>query len=184
MNLGEHIYKLRTAKNLSQEDLASALEVSRQSVSKWENNSAVPELDKLVKMADIFGVTLDELVTGEKAFPQSPAASGKKPTFSVKMILGFLLITLALLLLCLSLVIPDVELEGAIYFALILGTGGVACLWPLRHFSNHLICTLDGLFILMSLHAPQSALILASPFVAIFLVQLWQSSKEEVNPDS
>lgn len=65
MNLGENIYKLRTEKNMSQGDLADALEVSRQSVSKWENNSAVPELDKLIKMAQIFGITIDELVTGE-----------------------------------------------------------------------------------------------------------------------
>ena len=50
MNLGERIYRLRTERNMSQGDLAEALEVSRQSVSKWENNSAVPELDKLVRM--------------------------------------------------------------------------------------------------------------------------------------
>ncbi len=66
MNLGENIYKYRTQKNMSQGDLAEALEVSRQSVSKWENNSATPELDKLMKMAAIFEITLDELVTGEK----------------------------------------------------------------------------------------------------------------------
>ena len=65
MNLGENIYRFRNGKNMSQGDLADALEVSRQSVSKWENNSAVPELEKLVKMAHIFGITLDELVSGE-----------------------------------------------------------------------------------------------------------------------
>ena len=65
MNLGETIYRLRTEKNMSQGDFAVALEVSRQSVSKWENNAAVPELDKLVKMAALFGISLDELVTGE-----------------------------------------------------------------------------------------------------------------------
>ena len=72
MNLGENIYRLRTAKNMSQGDLADALEVSRQSVSKWENNSAVPELDKLVKMAQLFGISLDELVTGERTEEASP----------------------------------------------------------------------------------------------------------------
>lgn len=64
MNLGESIYRLRTGRNMSQGDLADALDVSRQSVSKWENNMAVPDLDKLVKMSDLFGITLDELVTG------------------------------------------------------------------------------------------------------------------------
>lgn len=77
MNLGENIYRLRTEKNLSQGDLADALEVSRQSVSKWENNSAVPELDKLIKMAQIFGITIDELVTGE--VKEEPAAPTPPP---------------------------------------------------------------------------------------------------------
>ena len=42
MNLGERIYQLRIAKEMTQADLADALDVSRHSVSKWENNSAVP----------------------------------------------------------------------------------------------------------------------------------------------
>ena len=65
MNLGETIYNLRKEKKLSQGDLAEQLSVSRQSVSKWENNSAVPDLDKLVKLSTISGVSLDELVKGE-----------------------------------------------------------------------------------------------------------------------
>jgi transcriptional regulator with XRE-family HTH domain len=78
MNLGENIYRLRSERNMSQGDLADALEVSRQSVSKWENNSAVPELDKLVKMAHIFGITLDEMVTGSEA-PPAPKAEIPEP---------------------------------------------------------------------------------------------------------
>lgn len=62
MNFGEKIYELRTKKNLSQGDVADALGVSRQSVSKWENNSTVPDLDKIIKLAELFGVSLDELV--------------------------------------------------------------------------------------------------------------------------
>ena len=83
MNLGENIYHLRTERNLSQGELADALEVSRQSVSKWENNSSVPELEKLLKMAQIFEITLDELVTGREkqeeqdAVPAAPAADGR-----------------------------------------------------------------------------------------------------------
>lgn len=65
MSLGERIYKLRTEKEMSQGDLADALEVSRQSISKWETNGSVPELDKLIKLSEIFGISLDELVTGK-----------------------------------------------------------------------------------------------------------------------
>lgn len=63
-NLGEKIYELRQKHQMSQGDLADVLNVSRQSISKWENNSAVPELSKLVQMCDVFHVSLDELVRG------------------------------------------------------------------------------------------------------------------------
>ena len=46
---------------MSQGDLADRLEVSRQSVSKWETGQSVPDLDKIIKLADLFGVTVDEL---------------------------------------------------------------------------------------------------------------------------
>ena len=58
MNLGETIYRLRTERNLSQGDLADALDVSRQSVSKWENNSAVPELENSSKWRRSLGSPL------------------------------------------------------------------------------------------------------------------------------
>ena len=65
MDLGTTITRLRTQRGLSQGDLAEALEVSRRSVSKWETNASTPDLDKLVKLSRFFGVTLDELVTGD-----------------------------------------------------------------------------------------------------------------------
>lgn len=77
MGLGENINRLRTARAMSQGDLADALGVSRQSVSKWETGGAVPELEKLVKLSALFGVTLDELVTGER--PESPASPAAPP---------------------------------------------------------------------------------------------------------
>ena len=77
MTLGQNIARLRTQKNLSQGDLADALEVSRQSVSKWETDASIPELDKLLRLAELFGVTLDELVKGESAQPE--AARGEVP---------------------------------------------------------------------------------------------------------
>jgi len=102
MRLGETIYRLRTAVNLSQGDLADALNVSRQSVSKWENDTAVPELEKLVKMSQLFGVTLDELV-GMENQRQEPSAvaeashsplpeTEKKQGLSPRQILGIVLL--------------------------------------------------------------------------------------------
>jgi transcriptional regulator with XRE-family HTH domain len=98
MNLGENIYRLRTERNLSQGDFADALEVSRQSVSKWENNSAVPELEKLMKMAELFGITLDELVTGATKEepvappPQETPGSQAKRMLTTQQIIGIVLL--------------------------------------------------------------------------------------------
>lgn len=67
MTLGEKIYNLRIKNNMSQGDFANALGVSRQSVSKWETNTSVPGLDKLLQMSEIFNVSLDELIRGAKS---------------------------------------------------------------------------------------------------------------------
>lgn len=75
MSLGETICRLRTARGMSQGDLAGELDVSRQSISKWETGGAVPELEKLVKLSELFGVSLDELVKGERAEASAEAAS-------------------------------------------------------------------------------------------------------------
>lgn len=71
MTLAEKILHLRTAQDLSQGDLAERLEVSRQSVSKWETGQSGPDLDKIIRLADLFGVTVDELVR-EEVQPERP----------------------------------------------------------------------------------------------------------------
>lgn len=73
MHLGERIYHLRTEKGMSQGDLADALSVSRQSVSKWETGSATPDLEKLLKLSQLFDISLDALVKEEA--PDQPEPS-------------------------------------------------------------------------------------------------------------
>lgn len=73
MSLGQNIYRLRTQREMSQLSLAEELGVSRQSISKWETDASVPELDKLVKLSELFGVTIDELVK------DSPTTSNDAP---------------------------------------------------------------------------------------------------------
>ena len=65
MKLNDKIYEYRKIKRWSQEELAEKLEVSRQTVSKWEVGKAIPELDKLIKLSEVFGITVDELVKEE-----------------------------------------------------------------------------------------------------------------------
>ena len=62
MSMGQKIQNLRQSKGLSQEQLAEKLDVSRQSVSKWESGAARPETEKLIALADLFGVTTDYLL--------------------------------------------------------------------------------------------------------------------------
>lgn len=62
MNLAEKIQQLRKRNNLSQEQLADKLGISRQSISKWESEQSVPEIDKIVHLSEIFGVTTDYLL--------------------------------------------------------------------------------------------------------------------------
>ena len=71
--LAERIYSLRKERGLSQERLAEAVGVSRQTVSKWERGAAEPELEKLRALAEVFGVSLDSLAGGAE---DAPAARG------------------------------------------------------------------------------------------------------------
>ena len=64
MTIADRIQSLRKSKGMSQEELADAVGVSRQAVSKWESEQATPDLDKVIIMSDIFDVTTDYLLKG------------------------------------------------------------------------------------------------------------------------
>ena len=127
MTLGENIVRLRTQKNWSQGDLADALDISRQSVSKWETDASIPELDKLLKLSELFGVTLDELVRGEdapKAETAAPAAQAVPASFTPQTpperekrctIVGTILLGIGAALLLICLILAGDLLAGLIY---------------------------------------------------------------------
>ena len=79
------LYELRKQQGLSQEELAEKLGVSRQAVSKWERSEASPDTDNLIALAKIYGLTLDELVYGEKAGEEKtePETEAKNDTDKV-----------------------------------------------------------------------------------------------------
>ncbi|MFU2182067.1 helix-turn-helix domain-containing protein [Streptococcus pluranimalium] len=66
-HLAQQLKSLRTANKMSQDDLAEKLYISRQAISKWETGEATPDLDKLVQLAKILDVSLDELILGKEA---------------------------------------------------------------------------------------------------------------------
>lgn len=65
MTLGERLQELRRKTGMSQDALAEKLEVSRQAVSKWERDEAMPETEKVIRIARLFDISLDELLLGE-----------------------------------------------------------------------------------------------------------------------
>ena len=66
MNIGEKLYELRKEKHLSQEEVAEKLDVTRQTISKWETNQSTPDFDKIKPLCELYDTTADELLTGEK----------------------------------------------------------------------------------------------------------------------
>ena len=76
MTFGERLQALRQRAGMSQEQLAERLGVSRQAVSRWERDETMPETDKVIALADLFGVTTDYLLRPQ---PESSETETKKP---------------------------------------------------------------------------------------------------------
>ncbi|PGA19482.1 transcriptional regulator [Priestia aryabhattai] len=97
MELGEQLQKLREQKNMSREELAQEMNVSRQAVYKWENNKGYPDIENLIKLSDLYNITLDELIKGDRSFQKKIVIDKKKnntedlsdPGFLIGIILVF-----------------------------------------------------------------------------------------------
>jgi len=77
VTLGEKIFMLRKAREMNQEQLAERLGVSRQAVSKWELNEAVPDVTRVVAMSELFGVTTDYLLKDNNGTPSAEEKEGR-----------------------------------------------------------------------------------------------------------
>lgn len=136
VTLGERIYQERTARRLSQTDLAEALEVSRQSVSKWETNASVPDLDKLVKMCELFEVSMDSLVRGiepQETTDDPPMAAVPQKEYSpnIRIVLGLMLVFFGLFVFTLLAFFRHARLDEAlVWSAPLLVTGGMSLKFP------------------------------------------------------
>lgn len=103
MTIGERIAKCRKEKNLSQEYIAEQLEVSRQAVSKWETNQTEPDTGNLIKLARLFGVSVEYLASGEEKAPRIVYIEKALPVFKI---IGIVLISLGGLSLILGAIMP------------------------------------------------------------------------------
>lgn len=72
MSIGERIMELRTACGMTQNQLAKAMEVSRQAVSKWETDQSVPDPMKMIHLAEILDTDIEYLTTGRRNFARRP----------------------------------------------------------------------------------------------------------------
>ena len=89
MSFRDNLQHLRSTRNMTQEQLAMLVGVSRQSVTKWESERAYPEMDKLIKLTQIFECTLDELVSGDLTGRASEPAKSIPATAALADVTGY-----------------------------------------------------------------------------------------------
>ncbi len=124
MTIGDRLLKLRRERNLSQEDLANELDVSRQTVSKWETNQSIPDFDKIVPLCEYFGITTDELLTGNSNIIEAKVQDVKS-NFARNIAIAVMLYILSIVAIVLCAAEFNQPIIGvSIFFVLIaLGTG-------------------------------------------------------------
>ena len=83
MDLGSRIKEARERQNLSQDELAEKMNISRQAISKWETGKSYPDIEKILKLSDIFNLSLDELVKGDKTFQENLIMESRDNNFRV-----------------------------------------------------------------------------------------------------
>jgi transcriptional regulator with XRE-family HTH domain len=96
MDLGSRIKEARERLNLSQDELAEKMDISRQAISKWETGKSYPDIEKILKLSDIFNLSLDELVKGDKTFQENLIKEGRT-NMSGLTIFGFVLVALGII---------------------------------------------------------------------------------------
>ena len=127
MNLGEKIFELRKRKNLSQEEVAEILNVTRQTISKWETNQSTPDFDKIIPLCEMYDISADELLTGtkkEQKIISKNIDEVKKQKRTIGLITGILLYFIAISWIMIS--IPALKLNPIISSAIFMIICGIA----------------------------------------------------------
>ena len=124
MTIGERLLKLRKEKNISQEELANILDVSRQTISKWETDQSSPDFDKIVPLCEYFGITSDELLTGNSNI-QEAKKENVKSNFARNIAIAVMLYIVAIPVMIICVAQFHQEILGlSLFFIMIaIGTG-------------------------------------------------------------
>lgn len=170
MTIGQKIYELRNERKLSQTDLADMLDVSRQSVSKWETDMSVPELDKLIKLCNLFDVSLDELA-GRNNSVVTMTTSQKNSSENQQKVIGYILLAVSLLGLLrggfiLMLAIP--MLICALVCLFIRRFTGYWCIWTML---SVLLCFSNFFFVHAAIYFTTLIFWLAVDVAMIFVIK-------------
>lgn len=110
MKFGEKLMRLRKSRGMSQEELASKLNVTRQTVSKWEQDQTVPDMNKLIEISKEFSISLDELTSTVDSSDFQDAGNGNSSEkankrISVKVLIAGLIISMVLC--CVGLIVQN-----------------------------------------------------------------------------
>ena len=101
MAIGNRLYNLRKEKNISQEELANALDVSRQTISKWETGESLPDSNKICPLCEYFGITSDELLSGKQNIIEAKKEDKKvKFARNLAISVGLYIFSLVAIILC------------------------------------------------------------------------------------
>lgn len=150
MTLAEKIIALRTEHHLSQGELAEQMGVSRQSVSKWETGASTPDLEKVIHLADLFGVTVDELVKDKANPPQvetniTPAVTAPSAAHSTQKTIAVCLLILG----GIAAIVGFAFLPPLVFLSIYLLFCSVIC-FAVKRYAGLVIawCSFGGLFLI------------------------------------
>lgn len=122
MNFSEQIKKIRSERNLTQQEMANKIGISRQAISNWENDKNLPDIEMIIIIAKTFDLTLDELILGGTNMNNitqkliDDGSENKKIKMKLTGIkIGFILVGLAFFTLILGIFVP-VQMENHIVF--------------------------------------------------------------------
>ena len=119
MTVGERLLNLRKEKRLSQEELANILDVSRQTISKWETDQSTPDFDKIVPLCNYFGITTDELLTGRENLKEANKDDRKKRfAKNIAISVGMYILSVISIILC-TILFDAPEIGVCVFFVII-----------------------------------------------------------------